>query len=242
MTSDTLANIPLFKDLAPAQRAELSAALEEKPVSASHPIFWVGDVGASFYIIKQGRITLSCPDDSGQEITLAELGPGQFFGELSLLDGGRRTATARATTDAILFSLDRGPFQQFLLKHPAATIQIISELGRRQREVLDKLRGVVNVNQAYEEHMTHWSRIANTIATASASQTFVLVHVAAVLLWVGYNLLRGQNGLDPFPFPFMAMVASLEAIFLSMFVLISQNRQNEKDRIRADLDLSLIHI
>ncbi len=236
MSSDILATIPLFRELTPEQRGELSQSLHHEKITSAQPIFWVGDLGATFYVIQEGRIALSCPDETGQDITLAELGPGQFFGELSLLDGGRRTATARAITQVQLLSLDRAEFNQFLLKHPAATLQIISELGRRQREMVDKLRGVVNVNQVIKEHTTRWTRVADIIASISASQGFVLIHVVCVAAWVSLNLILGKKALDPYPFQFMAMFASLEAIFLSIFVLISQNRQSDKDRIRADLD------
>jgi uncharacterized membrane protein len=237
MNSQLLATIPLFRDLSAEQREELAVALQERPIPATHPVFWIGDDGTEFYIISQGHIRLSCPDDNGsEEITLAELGPGQFFGELALLDGGRRTATARAVGDATLLCLDRRPFQAFLLKHPTVMLQMISVLGRRQREMVDKLRGVANANDVVKEHTTAWNRVADTIAGVVASKGFVLTHASFVALWVTLNEVLGKHAWDPYPFMFLALFASLEAIFLSMFVLISQNRQGEKDRIRNDLD------
>lgn len=236
MISQLLATIPMFSHLDPEHRDELARGLQQQQVAASQPVFWVGDSGTNLYLISEGKVALSAPDESGQDIHLAELGPGQFFGELSLLDGGRRTATARAVTDTRLLSLERDAFHQFVMKHPTASIHIISELGRRQRDMVHKLRGVVNVNQVLSEKMTPWTRIADTIAAISASQGFVLAHVAFVVFWVTFNAVRGEKGFDPFPFLFLGMFASLEAIFLSIFVLISQNRQSEKDRIRADLD------
>ncbi len=236
MSTELLTNIELFGDLTAEHRQELAAAMQQQPFAATQPIFWIGDSGTSFFIIKSGHVTLSCPDESGVEITLAQLGPGQFFGELSLLDGARRTATARAATDTLLLSLDREAFHAFLLKHPAATLQIIAELGRRQRDMVDKLRGVTNANEAINETLTPWARISETIARVSASKGFVLSHLVFVTLWVSCNLIRGRNGWDPFPFQLLTMLGTLEAIFLSIFVLISQNRQSEKDRVRADLD------
>ncbi|CAN5590027.1 hypothetical protein BH10PLA1_BH10PLA1_16430 [soil metagenome] len=237
MKSEILAKIPLFSVLSLEEREELSRALKERQVAASVPLFWVGDVGTDFYIVSHGRVTLSCPDESGQDITLAELGPGHFFGELSLLDGGRRTATARAKVDSTLLSLDREAFHAFLLRHPSATVHIISVLGARQRDMLDKLRGVANVNEVIKEHTTAWMRIADGIATISASRGFVFFHGSLVLLWMAINLILGEKkAFDPYPFFLLAVFASLESIFLTIFVLISQNRQTEKDRIRADLD------
>jgi CRP/FNR family cyclic AMP-dependent transcriptional regulator len=236
MTSPLLASIPLFADLTDEQRGELAKSLQQRHVTADQPLFWIGDDGSEFYLISHGHIRLSCPDDSGQEMALAELGPGQFFGELALLDGGRRTATARAVGEATLLSLDRASFQQFLLANPSATLRMIAVLGRRQREMVEKLRGVPNANEVYKDQTTTWNRVADVIATISASRGFVLAHAIGVIVWVGLNIALGDRAWDPYPFMFLTLWASMEAIFLSMFVLISQNRQGEKDRIRNDLD------
>jgi uncharacterized membrane protein len=102
--------------------------------------------------------------------------------------------------------------------------------------MVEKLRGVPNVNEVFKDQTTTWARVADLIARVSASRGFVLTHAIGVLAWVAINLLLGDKGPDPYPFMFLAMWGSLEAIFLSMFVLISQNRQSEKDRIQADLE------
>lgn len=236
MKSEVLAKIPLFSVLSLEERDELSRALKERQVAANVPLFWVGDVGSDFYIVGHGRVALSCPDESGQDITLAELGPGHFFGELSLLDGGRRTATARAMVDSTLLSLDREAFHAFLLRHPNATVHIISVLGKRQRDMLDKLRGVANVNEVIKEHTTTWTRISDAVATIAASRGFVVFHIFMIAAWITLNLTLGAHGFDQAPFSLLGLMATLESIFLSIFVLISQNKQTEKDRIRADLD------
>jgi uncharacterized membrane protein len=236
MDRTLLENIPLFAKLPPEHLDELAGMLKQHEYKPSQPVFWVGDKGDDFYIIQVGRILLTCPDEHGKEITIAELGAGQFFGELSLLDGGPRTATARAQTDTILLSLDRAAFMNFLNQRPMAAGYIVSVLGARQRETLDKLRGVANPNAVIEERSTTWQRIADVIAAVSASQVFVMLHVLWFGAWMAYNAIRRENAPDPYPFGLLTMIVSLEAIFLSIFVLISQNRSGEKDRIRADLD------
>jgi uncharacterized membrane protein len=102
--------------------------------------------------------------------------------------------------------------------------------------MLEKLRGVKNVNEVIEERATTWRKAADTIATVSASQPFVLFHLFWFGGWMQVNAVMGKNAFDPFPFGLLTMIVSLEAIFLSIFVLVSQNRSGEKDRIRADLD------
>src|SRR5215217_450553 len=94
--SDPLQGIPLFSGFTDAQREDLRRLLQPRTFDAQRAVFWIGEPGDEFYIIEAGQVVICYPDEGGREVTLAVLGPGQFFGELSLLDGGRRTATARA--------------------------------------------------------------------------------------------------------------------------------------------------
>ena len=236
MDRHLLQNIPLFAKMPPEHLDELAGLLKRHEFKSAEPIFWIGDKGTDFYIVQVGRVTMSYPDDEGHDVVLADLGPGDFFGEISLLDAGPRTATARAQTDAILMSLNRDDFMNFLNNRPMAAGYIVSVLGARQRDTLQKLRGVTNVNTVIEERATTWQRIADVIAAVSASQMFVLLHLLWFGGWMLFNAIRGDNAPDPYPFGLLTMIVSLEAIFLSIFVLISQNRSGEKDRIRADLD------
>lgn len=238
MHAQLLATIPLFATLEQSDRDYLLSLLQLRIVPARDILFRAGDGGDEFFIITSGRLLLSVPDPSGRDRNLAVLKSGDFFGELSLLDGGPRTATATAVTDVELLTLSRPQFLSFLKKHPGATIHIINILGVRQREILDKMRGIQNVNEVHDASSddTTWAHIADAIATASASKGFVLTHFCAVSFWVIFNLIMGSRAVDPFPFMLMGMLASLEAIFLTMFVLISQNRQTQKERTRADVE------
>jgi uncharacterized membrane protein len=236
MDQDLLANIPLFAKLKPTELAELSGLLKEQKVDNQQVVFWIGDEGADFYLVQIGRVAVCYPDDMGHEVTIAVLGPGDFFGEISLLDGGPRTATIRAEDDVRLLSLSRHDFLEFLTRNPSAGIHILTILGQRQREMLQKMRGLKNVNEVMEERTTRWQKIADMIAAVSASQAFVIFHVVLFSGWMIVNKIFGEKALDPFPYNLLTMIVSLEAIFLSIFVLVSQNRAGEKDRIRADLD------
>ena len=236
MDKDLLGNIPLFAKLKDEELAELAKLLKAERFVDQQPIFWIGEEGSEFYLIQVGRVSVNYPDDAGREVTIAVLGPGDFFGEISLLDGGPRTATIRAQGVVMLLSLSRRDFLEFLKGHPTAAIHILTVLGQRQREMLEKLRGVKNVNEVIEERTTAWQKIADTIAAVSASQLFVVFHLVWFGGWMLLNVVMGRKAFDPFPFGLLTMVVSLEAIFLSIFVLVSQNRSGEKDRIRADLD------
>ena len=236
MDQDLISRIPLFAKLSPTEVAELAGLLKEQRVAAQQPVFWIGDEGADFYVIQVGRVAVCAPDEVGHEVKLASLGPGDFFGELSLLDGGPRTATVRAENDAILLSLSRHDFLEFVRRNPSTAIHIMTVLGHRQREMVEKMRGLKNVNQVAEERMNVWYRIADKVAAVAASGTFLGLHVLWFAGWIIPNVVRGDQGFDPFPFGLLTMIVSLEAIILSIIIMVSQNRAGEKDRIRADLD------
>jgi uncharacterized membrane protein len=236
MDQDLLSNIPLFAKLSPPEITELSGLLKEQRVAAQQPVFWVGDEGSDFYIVQVGRVAIVHPDEVGHEVRLAVLGPGDFFGDISLLDGGPRTATVRADGDAILLTLSRHDFLEFVKRNPSSSIHILTVLGQRQREMLERMRGLKNVNDIAEQRMSFWYRAADKIAAVAASGTFLGLHVVWFVVWIVPNVVKGDQGFDPFPFGLLTMIVSLEAIILSIIIMVSQNRAGEKDRIRADLD------
>ena len=212
-------------------------------IDANQCIFWRGDEGDSFYLVSSGQVSVTVPNDDGQHVTLDHLGPGRFFGEISLLDAGPRTATVRTTQPTELFVLKRDDFHNFLRTHPDVAIEILCVMGQRQRASTEALRGMKNPNVAFEQsRITFWQQTADLIAMIAANQWFLIFHVAWFGLWLGINFLAsakvlpGTWAFDPFPFGLLTMVVSLEAIFLSIFVLVSQGRQSEKDRMRTDLD------
>jgi CRP/FNR family cyclic AMP-dependent transcriptional regulator len=243
MSAEPLAHIPLFSQLVAAEQQALFASMKVLRVDANQTIFWRGDRGDSLYLINQGQVIVTVPSDEGEHVALDQLGPGGFFGEIGLLDGGPRTATVRATTPTELYVLSRADFHSFLRQRPEAAIEILTVMGQRQRSSTDALRGLKNPNLAFEQsRVTTWQRASDIITRTAGSQWFVMFHLAWFFLWVGANLLADHHiiphswGWDPFPFGLLTMVVSLEAIFLSIFVMVSQNRQAEKDRLRTDLD------
>ena len=240
MQQDVLGNIPLFAQLPSEERAELETLLKSTPHPANRPVVWLGEQGDDFYIVKSGKCLVSCPDESGKEVDLATLGAGQFFGEISLLDGGPRTANVRTIVDSELLTLARTDFLNFLRRHPDAAIYMLGILGKRQRETNEKIRGIRNVNQAVAEAQGRWQRIAEWIANISASQWFVLINLVFFGAWIIVNVglkLTGHTPWDDPPsFGTLGFMVTIEALFISLFVLISQGQQGQRDRIRADLD------
>lgn len=229
-------DIPIFAGLDGAEKVDLARRITVREVPPQQHLFWIGEPGEDFYVIRSGHVAITYPDGDGKEITLAVLGPGDFFGEISLLDGGPRTTTARTETAASLLCLGRDAFSRFIRDFPSSAAHLMAVLGARQRDTVEKLRGIKNLNNVMDDRLTRWQIIANSIAALAASRRFLVAHACAFLGWIGMNVLLGSSGPDPYPFPFLCFWSSTEAIFLSLFILISQNVQSQKDRLRTELE------
>jgi CRP-like cAMP-binding protein len=250
MQTDIFTRIPLFAELDAGEREELRRLLQPRELDAQQVLFWIGEAGDDFFIVESGHVVICYPDENGKEVTLATLGSGQFFGELSLLDGGRRTATARAQGAVRLLALGREKFHHFLNEHPSAAIHILTELGRRQRDQIEKLRGVKNANEVVEERRTPVQRFVERIARLFASEIFLLVNLLFISAWVVFQKIAYDqaHAKDPKSFPsisfldtpptffWLGFMVTVEALLLSIFVLNAQRRQAQRDSIKADLD------
>lgn len=237
-TSEIVASASLFKLLGEADRADLATQLERRDVASGETVFSIGEPGDSLYIVGSGRVELSVKDNTGAKIVLAICGPGEQFGELSLFDGGARTASAVCTEDSTLLVLDREELLAFLRRHPDASLDLLTTMGQRIRstDVLLRRRVSRNINEELAIRSTTIERIADVIAAFSGSILFLVLNAAWFAFWIIWNIVPGVRHFDPYPFGFLTMVVSLEAIFLSIFVLVSQNRQAAKDRLRADAE------
>jgi CRP/FNR family cyclic AMP-dependent transcriptional regulator len=241
-TRSPLAHLPIFATLDAAGQADLERRLTRRVVAAGEPVFWFGDAGDTLYVIDSGQAEVTAPDTDGRHVLLDTLGPGEIFGELSMLDGGPRSATVRALTDCALIGLHRDAFHAFLRARPDVAIDVLQVLGARQRASTATIRGLKNPNAVLAEGTTRWQRVSDVVATIAASHQFTIAHLTWFGSWILLNVLATAGWLprvlafDPFPFGLLTLIVSLEAIFLSIFVLVSQNRQSERDRIRTDLD------
>jgi uncharacterized membrane protein len=237
--SSFLANIRMFENLNEDDRIALAKVVDELKVPAGHTLFQAGDPGDSLFIVRVGEIELFIKDTAGQRIVLTTAEPGDMFGEVAMLDSGSRTATALALTDCEVLVLDRDDLILLFQRKPEAALHMLAALSGLTRKADELLRTRVsrNVNEEMEVHSTTLLRIADWIAWFSGSMAFLILNGAWFITWIAINTLRlGVTAFDPFPFGLLTMIVSLEAIFLSCFVLISQNRQAQKDKVRSDIE------
>ena len=236
---DFLANIKMFELLNEDDRIALAGVVDELKVPAGHTLFQAGDPGDSLFIIRVGQIELFIKDTAGQKIVLTTAENGDMFGELAMLDSGARTATALALNDSELLVLDRDDLMLLFQRKPEAALHMLASLSGLTRKADELLRTRVsrNVNEEMEVHSTPLQKVADWIAWFSGSMAFLMLNGAWFVIWITLNtIILGGRSFDPFPFGLLTMIVSLEAIFLSCFVLVSQNRQAEKDRVRADIE------
>jgi len=236
---EALEKIGLFGHLSNDDRAQLALAIDARTIAAGQTLFRAGDPGESLYIVCNGHMEISIRDTAGQKIVLNNAHAGEIFGELALLDRGARTASAIAVTDVELLELDRDDLLSMFQRAPEAAMHFLAVMGHMTRKA-DKLletRVSRNVNEEMAGESTTFERIADWIAWFSGSMIFLGLNLLWFATWIGINTLPlGIEHFDPFPFGLLTMIVSLEAIFLSCFVLISQNRQADKDRLRSDIE------
>jgi len=239
VASQLLADIPLFSHMDEEEHQELHALMTERRFQSGQTLMRAGEPGGAFQIIQQGEVELWLTDSDGKKVVLDVLGAGKFLGELSMLSEETRSANAISEEEVVTLELSRQDFLDFLRRRPDAAVDVLTELGGRLKHTDALLRTRVsrNPNDAIEEHLSSGQRIADLIAVFSGSLPFLLINLVAFVIWIGANTI-GPKGVhfDAYPFQFLTMAVSLEAIFLSIFVLVSQNRQAAKDRIKADLD------
>jgi uncharacterized membrane protein len=234
-----LANIKMFELLNEDDRVALAKVVDELKVPADHTLFQAGDPGDSLFIVRLGEIELYIKDTAGQKIVLHTAEAGDMFGELAMLDSGARTATALALTDSELLVLDRDDLILLFQRKPEAALHMLASLSSLTRKADELLRTRVsrNVNEEMEVHSTFLQKIADWLAWFSGSMPFLISHTFWFIVWVSLNtIILRDKAFDPFPFGLLTMIVSLEAIFLACFVLISQNRQAEKDKVRSDIE------
>ena len=234
-----LAQVELFKLLDEDELKEFAAVIDVENVTAGDNLFEIGDRGESMYIVKSGEVELFIRDTAGQRIVLKVSVKDDLFGEISMLDNRPRSATAVALMDSEVFVLDRSDLLLLFQKQPDSGLNMLSAVCGMLRDADDLLRTRVarNVNVEMEEKLSPLQRISDWIAWFSGSMHFLMLNGIWFLVWIAINIFPlGIYQFDPFPFGLLTMIVSLEAIFLSCFVLISQNRQSEKDHIRSDIE------
>src|SRR5207245_558101 len=239
MTLDAIRSVPLFASLDDEAASDLRNLLSVREVPNGAALFRAGDQGDAMYLIESGRVRITISDDDQKEIVLAELAQGDFFGEMAIIDGKQRSADATVSEDARLAVLSRENFLGFIHDNPKVALEMLSASFGRLRRTDKLLQQLVsrNVNEEQQKRMTLADRAADLIAEFGGSWKFIGASIGFLIFWVLLNswLLTGK-GFDPFPYVLLNLVLGMITGLQAPIIMMSQNRQSEKDRLRADLD------
>jgi len=242
MTIDNLRQVPLFESLDDDAARELCKLLETLDCEADKVLFRTGDAGDAMYVIERGKVRICVQATDGNELTLAELGRGDFFGEMALFDGQRRSADAVVAEESRLAVLSREHFLFFMRSNPDVALEMLTALANRLRRTDELLRDSAtrNVNVEEAAQLTFADRAADIIAEFGGSWKFIFAGVFFLNCWVLVNtwLLR-DKGFDPYPYLFLCLVLNMIQALQAPVIMMSQNRQAHKDRLRSDLDYQL---
>jgi CRP/FNR family cyclic AMP-dependent transcriptional regulator len=247
--ADSLSRVPLFKRLTAAELEQLAEAVDQVKFDADETIFNEQDKGDALYVVESGSVRIWVLDEDVKPVTLTELKPGEFFGELAVLDRGARSTNATATEETILHRLSSDDFQKFLMEHPDVAIDVICEIGARMRQtnVLVSQRATRNINVEMEQRSTIGQRIADRVASFGGSWTFIIIYVSFLASWMAFNTFilvhygRGETGaqFDPYPYILLNLMLSMTAALQAPIIMMSQNRAAEKDRLAAEQDFKV---
>ena len=222
---------------------KLAEEVDQVSFKSGEAIFHEYDQGDALYLVESGAVRIWVNDDDAQQITLSELKDGDFFGELSVLDKGERSANATATSDCVLHRLRRDDFHEFLLDHSYVAIDLICEIGSRLRQtnMLVSQRVTRNINTEMEKKLTVGQRIADRVAAFGGSWRFIILYSSILIVWMAGNtflLARYSSGaqFDPYPYILLNLMLSMTAAMQAPVILMSQNRATERDRFAAEQD------
>ena len=247
--ADSLSRIPLFRRLTPEELEQLAQEVDQVKFDPDEIVFNEQDKGDALYVVEAGSVRIWVLDEDVEPVTLKELGPGEFFGELAVLDRGPRSTNATAIGETTLHRLSSDDFQAFLMKHPDVAIDVICEIGARMRQtnMLVSQRATRNINVEMEERLTIGQRIADQVASFGGSWTFIIIYVGFLVAWMALNTFvlvhygHGENGAqyDPYPYILLNLMLSMTAALQAPIIMMSQNRAAEKDRLAAEQDFKV---
>ena len=234
----SLRSVSFFHLLDDDELAALASHIDEVTYQKGQTIFRVGDTGGTMLTVLNGKVETFINDDNKRRIVLDDFGPGEIFGELSLLDNAPRSANAVAIEPTRVFVIDQDDLHRLVKQKPDEALDIMSVLGQRIRKTDDllKTRVTKNPNDEIEGKMTLGEKVADMVAKFGGSWTFIGIFALIMIIWVILNTIILTHPFDPAPFIGLNLILSMLAALQAPIIMMSQNRQDAKDRVRSELD------
>ena len=236
-----LRHVPLLELLDEEEMSVLASQVEIQRFAARQRIFKIDDPPGSAYVLLSGAVRVSTYDEDQQEVVIDEPEHGGLFGLASMLDQTPHQANAMALEDAECLQLDRRDIEVLLEQKPMAGLDMLTMLGRQihASQRLIQLRANRNANQMIEKKATFGERIADSVARFGGSWNFIIIFAVILTIYTLVNIALGNRAWDPYPFILLNLFLSMLAAVQAPVIMMSQNRQDQKDRLRGELDFDV---
>jgi CRP/FNR family transcriptional regulator, cyclic AMP receptor protein len=238
---EDLKSVPLFALLDDDERAVLAAQVELRKFSARQRIYKIGDPGGHAYVMVSGHVQVTTVDEDHQEVVIDQPEHGEFFGFASMLEQTPHQTNAVATEETVCIEVDRNDIMTLLQQKPHAGMDMLTVLGRQfhASHQLIRIRANRNPNTLIEQESTFGERIADMVAGFGGSWTFIITFAVAISVYTLINVVMRGKAWDPYPFILLNLFLSMLAAIQAPVIMMSQNRQDTKDRLRGELDFDV---
>ena len=238
---DFLRNVSLFALLDDEEIAVLAAQVEVRQFSARQRIYKIGEPGEHAYVVVSGSVDVRTVDEDQQEVLLDSPASGDVFGFASMMDETPHQTTAMANEETVCIEIDRHDILTLLHAKPHAGLDMMAVMGRQVHLAQHLVRGRAarNANELIEEQATTGERIADHVARFGGSWAFIISFGIVLVIYSGVNVALGKSAWDPYPFILLNLFLSMLASIQAPVIMMSQNRQDQKDRVRGELDFDV---
>jgi CRP/FNR family transcriptional regulator, cyclic AMP receptor protein len=239
--AEDLKRVPLFALLDEEETAVLASQVELKRFTTRQRIYKMGDPGGQAYVMVSGKVRLTTVDEDGQEVIVDEPAAGEFFGFASMLDFTPHQTSALALEETVCVEVDRDDIAVLLQRKPLAGMDMLTVLGRHFHTAhhLVRVRSVRNPNEVIAEEVTPGEEIADSVAKFGGSWAFIITFLVVLAIYACAQVVLGKSAWDPYPFILLNLFLSMLAAIQAPVIMMSQNRQDKKDRLRSELDFDV---
>ena len=243
MACDTkiLREVPFFALLDEEELAVLAAQVDLTKFSPRQRIYRMGDPGGRAYVMVSGVVRVTTVDEDQQDVVVDEPAAGEFFGFASMLDNSPHQTNAVALDETVCVEVDRDDIETLIQRRPHAAMDMLSVLGRQihAAQQLVRVRAARNPNEIIEQEATFGERVADAVAGFGGSWTFIISFLSGLAVYSAVNVVLGRRAWDPYPFILLNLMLSMLAALQAPVIMMSQNRQDTKDRLRGELDFAV---
>jgi len=238
---EVLKDVPLFALLDADEKAVLAAQVEIKRFAQRERIYKMGEPGGKAYVVVSGSVRLTTVDEDHQEVVVDQPGNGEFFGFASMLDQTPHQTDAIAVEEAVCLEVERSDIETLIARKPHAGMDMLTVLGRQfhASQQLVRMRATRNPNDLIEERETRGERIADAVARFGGSWSFIIAFGVVLTVYTFINVRLGGAAWDPYPFILLNLFLSMLAAIQAPVIMMSQNRQDKRDRLRSELDFDV---